>query len=309
MKRSVLIIFIIILLFAGIAFMLYPTLSDYWNVLHQSSATVDYANTVNAFEDGMFDEMWDRAVEYNKQLYEKSCGKYVADPIPYDSVLNVTDNGMMAYIDIPKINVHLPLYHTVEEGVLQSNAGHVETSSLPVGGENTHCVISGHTGLPSARLFTDLERIVVGDTFTINTLGVVLTYEVDQIVVVNPWESDELRIFSGKDYCTLLTCTPYGVNSHRLLVRGHRIETTEEVAAAVLNVELVYRKTAEPFFIAVGVAVLIIIIAIILVVIRLIVNRKRKKNEKHTQSACVDNKPCVEEASDAQASNVGKESE
>lgn len=172
-----------------------------------------------------------------------------------------------------------------------------------------HCVISGHTGLPSARLFTDLERIVVGDTFTINTLGVVLTYEVDQIVVVNPWESDELRIFSGKDYCTLLTFTPYGVNSHRLLVRGHRIETTEEVAAAVLNVELVYRKTAEPFFIAVGVAVLIIIIAIILVVIRLIVNRKRKKNEKRAQETCADNKSRAGDASDAQESSDGKESE
>ena len=285
MKRPVVIVLIAVFLLAGMAFILYPTLSDYWNKLHQSSSIVDYAKAVNAFEDDTFDEMWEMAVRYNEQVYDRSRGFYVEDPIEYDSVLNVTENGMMAYIDIPKINVHLPIFHTVEEGVLQSNAGHVESSSLPVGGENSHCVISGHTGLPSARLFTDLDMIHEGDVFTINTLGVILTYEVDQVIIVLPWELDELRIVPGMDYCTLITCTPYGVNSHRLLIRGHRIETTvEQKEEAEKTVEQAYKKTVEPFYIAVGVVAVIVLVIIIFIVVRVAVNRSAAKKAKNTEA-------------------------
>ena len=233
MKKVLIVIAVVVILLAGLGLILYPTLSDYYNRLHRSGAIVDYAETIKAFDDDQYNEMWNRAVRYNEQLYGRTRGIEPSeeDCIEYDSVLNVTDNGMMAYIDIPKIKCHLPLYHGTDEGTLLSNAGHIDTSSLPVGGVNTHCVISGHTGLPSAKLFTNLETMQVGDTFMLTTLGEILTYEVDQVLVVLPWEVSSLKIEPGQDYCTLVTCTPYGVNSHRLLVRGERIAYETAVSA------------------------------------------------------------------------------
>ena len=231
MRRHLGTIFIVLILLAGLSLLLYPTASDYWNRLHQSAAIVEYAEKVNALDNETFQAMWDEAVHYNELLYESHRGVDIEEMPDYYSVLDVTGDGMMSFIDIPKINCHLPIYHGTDEGVLQSNTGHLETSSLPVGGISTHCVLSGHRGLPSARLFTDLDQIVEGDTFTLTTLGVVLTYEVDQILVVLPQEVNSIGITPGEDYCTLVTCTPYGVNSHRLLIRGHRVETPEEETA------------------------------------------------------------------------------
>ncbi len=272
---------IIAILLTGIGFILYPTLSDYWNKFQQSRAVVEYSKTVKAFDDDVYRDMWQKAVKYNEQLYKRVFGKPVEDePVAYSSVLNVTEAGMMAYIDIPKIKVHLPIMHTVDEGVLQSNVGHMELSSLPVGGENTHCVLSGHTGLPSARLLTDLEMIRVNDIFTITVLGEILTYQVDQILVVNPWEADDIRIIEGGDYCTLVTCTPYGVNSHRLLVRGKRIETTKETIEVVKKIEETEKIKTEPFFIVLFIAGLIILVVIIITVISFIISRRKAKKRK-----------------------------
>lgn len=274
MKKRLTIIIVAVILIAGLAFILYPTLSDYVNKLHQSRAIVNYAEAVRSFDDEAYDEMWQQAVRYNEQLYDRSRGIFISEPIDYYSVLNVTDAGMMAVIDIPKIKVHLPIVHTVDDGALQSNVGHIETSSLPVGGENTHCVLSGHTGLPSARLLTDLEMLRLGDVFTINTLGEILTYQVDQIIVVQPWEADELRIVPGKDYCTLVTCTPYGVNSHRLLVRGRRIETTQETIEVVRAAQEPKEIVKEPLVIAIFAAVFILLAIVTLAVIRSVRNRE-----------------------------------
>ena len=281
MKKYLTALIVVVILLAGLAFILYPTLSDYYNRVHQSGAIVDYADKINAFDSDTFNGMWDEAVRYNEQLYDRTRGVEPApgEEIAYDSVLNVTESGMMAYIDIPSIGCHLPLYHGTDEGILQSNAGHVETSSLPVGGENTHCVISGHTGLPSARLLTDLDAVHEGDVFMINTLGVVLTYRVDQVIVVLPKETEHLAIVPGEDYCTIVTCTPYGVNSHRLLVRGTRIPTTETEIEEVTAVREAHKKTTEPFFIALGVAALIIIVIIVLIAVKAIRNKKKKNAE------------------------------
>ena len=155
----------------------------------------------------------------------------------YEKLLDVAGNGVMAYIEIPKINVHLPVYHGTEEVILQVAIGHLDWTSLPVGGEGTHCVLSGHRGLPSARLFTDLDKMVIGDTFILKVLDEILTYEVDQILVVEPQDTAALQIEQGQDLCTLVTCTPYGINSHRLLIRGHRIANAEEVKVIRVSAE------------------------------------------------------------------------
>ena len=282
MKKALIIIVVVLILSAGLGLILYPTLSDYYNRIHRSGAIVEYAQTINAFDDDEFDRMWDTAVRYNEQLYNMTRGiePKPEERIDYNSVLNVTQNGMMAYIDIPKIKCHLPLYHGTDEGTLQSNAGHIDTSSLPVGGENTHCVISGHTGLPSAKLFTNLETLQIGDTFMLTTLGEILTYQVDQVLVVLPWEADALQIVPGKDFCTLVTCTPYGVNSHRLLVRGHRIPTTRIIEEEVYTFqETQERDLRTPLFIAIGV-VLLIVVAVLVILMVLVIRRMIANNRE-----------------------------
>lgn len=281
MKKTLVIIIVSVILLAGLGLILYPTLSDYYNRIHRSGAIVDYANAINAFDSEEFDNMWEDAVRYNRQLYDRTRGMEPKpeDELHYEDMLNITDNGMMAYIDIPKINCHLPLYHGTDEGTLQSNAGHIETSSLPVGGVNTHCVISGHTGLPSAKLFTNLEIMQPGDTFMLSTLGVILTYRVDQVLVVLPWEADALQIVPGEDYCTLVTCTPYGVNSHRLLVRGTRIETTRIIEEEVFTFqEKQERDLKTPFIIACGVALVVLLMVLALVIVRKIMANNREES-------------------------------
>ncbi len=229
-KGSLSTIFLFLIFFVGLSLLLYPTVADYWNSLHQSQAVVEYAEQVANLDDELYDQLLQAARDYNEKLRSKE-NRYrmtEEDTAEYEALLNLTGNGIMGYIEIPSIDVSLPIYHGVEDSVLQIAIGHVEWSSLPIGGKGTHAVVSGHRGLPSARLFTDLDKLVVGDTFVIRVLDETVTYEVDQILIVLPEEIDALQIDPEADLCTLVTCTPYGVNTHRMLVRGHRIENAEE---------------------------------------------------------------------------------
>ncbi len=218
----------------GLALVLYPSVSDYWNSFHQTRAIAVYSEEVSNLDDNKYDELFEAAYAYNQSLIQKKDRYIMTDEerAEYNSLLDVTGTGIIGYIDIPIIGCSLPIYHGTDEAVLQIAVGHIEGTSLPIGGEGCHSVLSGHRGLPSARLFTDLNVLTFGDTFIIQVLNQTYTYEVDQILIVLPHEMDSLAIDPTKDYCTLVTCTPYGINSHRLLVRGHRIEN-EEIAQAV----------------------------------------------------------------------------
>ena len=245
MKKSVVSTVILILVFfLGLSLVLYPSVSDYWNSLHQSRAIATYAEEVSGLDPGRYEQLWAEAVDYNRTLRDRDNAFLLSETqkAAYDGLLNVGGNGVMGYIEIPTIGVSLPIYHGTDEGVLQIAVGHIEWTSLPVGGESSHCVISGHRGLPSAKLFTNLDKLVVGDTFLFRVLDETLTYEVDQILIVEPQEVSALTIREGEDLCTLVTCTPYGINTHRLLVRGHRVENAEtartiRVTADAMQVE------------------------------------------------------------------------
>ncbi|MBR1554067.1 MAG: class C sortase [Oscillospiraceae bacterium] len=222
------IVFVLIFL-VGLSVMLYPSFSDWWNSHIASHSIATYQDAVAQLDNGEAERMLAQAHAYNQKLAGISSPFINFEEVSgYEDILNISGTGIMGYISIPSIKVELPVYHGTSEGVLQIAAGHLQGSSLPVGGENTHAVISGHRGLPSARLFTDLDKMTVGDTFTITVLNEVLTYEVEEILVILPTESDKLEIISGGDYVTLVTCTPYGVNSHRLLLRSKRIDTVYE---------------------------------------------------------------------------------
>lgn len=235
-KPDVTAIILVAVLVVGLSLLLYPTLSDYWNSLHQTRAIVTYTQEVAKMDTQQYDTMLQEARDYNQSLTERISGFMLGEEQQaiYTSMLNVAGDGAMGYVEIPSISCTLPIYHGTDEAVLQVAVGHLEWSSLPVGGESTHCVLSGHRGLPSAKLFTNLDKLVVGDQFLLKVLDEVLTYEVDQILIVEPEETQALAIEQGKDLCTLVTCTPYGLNTHRLLVRGHRVET--EQAAPVIHV-------------------------------------------------------------------------
>ena len=228
---------LVLIFLAGIALLAYPTFSDWWNDLHQSRAIAGYVEKVSDMSDEKNHAMWEAAQAYNKKLLAKSGDRFVLtdeEKEAYNKVLDVTGTGIMGYVNIPKIAVSLPIYHGTDSAVLEIAVGHIEGSSLPVGGKGTHCVISGHRGLPSAKLFTDIDQLKEGDTFQLQVLNRTLTYEVDQIRIVLPDQLEDLAIDPDKDYCTLVTCTPYGVNTHRLLVRGHRIreEQTDFMVSA-----------------------------------------------------------------------------
>lgn len=214
----------------GVVMMAYPTFSDWWNDMHQSRAIAGYVEQVSDMSRQNSDALWTAARAYNEKLLKKSGDRFLLtdeEKAAYERTLNVTGTGIMGYVNIPKIGIELPIYHGTDPAVLEIAIGHIEGSSLPVGGKGTHCVISGHRGLPSAKLFTDLDQLQEGDTFQLQVLNRTLVYEVDQIRIVLPDELSDLAIDPDKDYCTLVTCTPYGVNTHRLLVRGHRIEASE----------------------------------------------------------------------------------
>ena len=235
-KRDFSTVILILVFLVGLSLLLYPSVSDYWNSFHQSRAIASYAEQVANIDNDIYAQLWEDARAYNQTLVGKENRFQITDEEreTYESLLNVGGNGIIGYIEIAKIGCSLPIYHGTDEGVLQIAVGHIEGTSLPTGGESTHCVVSGHRGLPSAKLFSNLDQLAVGDVFLLRVLDETLTYQVDQILVVEPEDMEPLAIFPGEDYCTLVTCTPYGINSHRLLVRGTRIETEE--AAAVVHV-------------------------------------------------------------------------
>ena len=229
MKKHLSTIFLVLVLFLGVAILLYPTVSDYWNSFHQSRAIASYIEEIESVDPAVYEAEWARAREYNAALTEKANRFLLSEEeyAEYESMLNLTGSGIMGYIEIPKISCSLPIYHGTDEAVLQIAVGHIEGTSLPTGDIGTHAVLSGHRGLPSAKLFTDLDQMELGDLFVIRVMDQVMTYEVDQVLIVLPEEMDALAIDPEQDYCTLVTCTPYGINSHRLLVRGRRTENQE----------------------------------------------------------------------------------
>lgn len=224
--NSISTIILIIILLVGFSVMLYPTVSDWWNSKVQSRAVASYNEAVAQMNDGATERFLSEAQEYNRKLTGLYAPFTDYDSIDgYNEILNISGTGIMGYISIPVIKSEFPIYHGTSAEVLNIAAGHLQGSSFPVGGADTHAVISAHRGLPTAKLFTDLDKLVVGDIFTITILDRVYTYEVEEILIVKPEEIDKLAIIPGKDYVTLMTCTPYGVNTHRLLVRSHRIDT------------------------------------------------------------------------------------
>lgn len=272
-KSSFVTAILIAALLAGALLLLYPTVSDYWNSFHQSRAIASYAEQVADLDDTTYDQIWTDARAYNETL-DNSTSRFVMTEEQkkiYEALLNIADNGVMGYIEIPKIKCNLPIYHGTDEAVLQIAIGHVQGSSLPAGGESTHCVLSGHRGLPSAKLFSDLDQLTEGDVFLLRVLDETLTYEVDQIRTVLPDELDDLAIEEGKEYCTLVTCTPYGINSHRLLVRGHRVEN--QASASTIRVTADAMQI-EPLLIAPLVAVPMLLVLLVMV---LIPHRTKKK--------------------------------
>lgn len=232
MKKHLAAVFLSAIFLAGAFLLLYPSVSDYWNTLRHAQAIAEYSDAAGELPSGIHDDLWADAENWNKKLSESGWSLALPEEelAQYESLLDPTGNGMMGYIEIPRIDCSLPICHGSNEKALQTFIGHIPGSSLPVGGENTHCVLSGHRGLPSSKLFTDLDQLVVGDIFQLNILGKTLTYEIDQILTVLPEDVSALEIQNGEDLCTLVTCTPYGVNTHRLLVRGHRIENPESVS-------------------------------------------------------------------------------
>ena len=267
--------FLVLLLLAGVSLLLYPSLSDYWNSMHQTRAIASYAETVSQLDTAQYDEMWKAAQNYNRSLAQRETAFALTgeQKAAYESLLDVSGLGVMGYIEIPEIDCSLPIYHGTEESVLQVAVGHLEWSNLPVGGEGTHCVLSGHRGLPSAKLFTNLDKLAVGDTFLLRVLDEVLTYEVDQILIVEPEQVDALGIMPGEDYCTLVTCTPYGINTHRLLVRGHRVENTPEAARMHVTADA---TQFDPLLVA---PVLAIPVLLLLLMILLVPKQRRKSRE------------------------------
>lgn len=234
-KKGKLSTLILVLIFvAGLALLIYPSAANYWNSLHQTKAINSYVETLSEMSAEDFSAVWKRVDAYNKGITGRNniFIPTAEESAEYSLLLDVGGTGIMGYIDIPCIAVTLPVYHTTNSSVLQVAAGHLEWTSLPGGGEGTHCVLSGHRGLPSAKLFTNLDKMEIGDIFNLNILDRTVTYEVDRILIVEPDETDELFIREGEDLCTLVTCTPYGINTHRILVRGHRIEN-EQAASAV----------------------------------------------------------------------------
>lgn len=272
MKKHLSTIALVLVLLTGLSLLLYPTFADVWNSMHQSRAIASYADTVAGLDGISYDSVWAAAREYNASLLERLNRFFLTDEerAHYETLLNVTDSGVMGYIEIAKLDVRLPIYHGTDEGVLQVAIGHIEGTSLPVGGRGTHAVLSGHRGLPSARLFTDIDQLVEGDLFQLFILDEVLTYQVDQILTVLPEDVSALEIEEDKDLCTLVTCTPYGVNSHRLLVRGHRVATPEEEKTIHITNGA---RQIERAYVALAVAVPL---ALIMLIVLLIASRRNR---------------------------------
>ena len=258
----------------GLGLILYPSAADWWNSFHQSRAVAAYAQKVANLDSSDYERILADAEAYNNNLAANGIDWAMSEEEieAYEKELDITGNGIMGYISIPKIHVQLPIYHGIDDAVLQIAIGHLAETSLPVGGESSHCVVSGHRGLPSAKLFTDIDKLVEGDTWTVNVLNKTLTYEVDQIRVVEPTDLSNLQIEQGKDYFTLVTCTPYGINTHRLLIRGHRVDNAQGEANVIADALQI-----EPVFIAPFVAIPFILILLIVMLISTEYTRRKKK--------------------------------
>ena len=263
MKRDKVGIILVLMLFIGVCVLLYPALSQYWNSKTQTRAVENYQQILQSIQPKDYSAYFEQAEAYNAKLAEMN------NPLTdhrnagdYNSLLNVGGSGVMGYVTIQKLSVELPLYHGISQEVLNVACGHLEGTSLPIGGENTHSVLSAHRGLPHARLFTDLDKMEIGDTFTITVLNRTVTYQVDQIKVVEPDDARDIVIVPGEDYCTLLTCTPYGINSHRLLVRGTRIENAPPVLHVTSNAYRIDSLVATPMVAAPMLFVLFVVLMV-----------------------------------------------
>ena len=263
---------IVLVFLVGIGLLTYPSIANYWNSFHQTQVIMSYQETVAKMDAKDYKKILDSAKAYNKRLGQTGIQWVLSaeQKAEYNKQLKVDKSGIMGYISIPKIHVKLPIYHGTDEKILQTSIGHLEGTSLPVGGKNSHCIVSGHRGLPSAKLFTDLDRIKEGDTWTMTILNETLTYEADQIRIVEPTDLSNLQIKKGKDYCTLVTCTPYGVNTHRLLVRGHRIPNLNGDADVIADAIQI-----EPVYIAPFVAAPILLLLILMLIFR--TGKRRRK--------------------------------
>ena len=256
---------LVLIMLIGVGLLVYPTFSDWWNSFHQTRAIAGYTAAVANMDREEFDRMWAEAEAFNTYLSQKS-GRFnlsEQEIETYNSILDVTGTGIMGYIDIPSIKISLPVYHGTDEAILQIAIGHIIGTSFPIGGEGSHCAVSGHRGLQSAKLFTDIDKLQAGDKFLLQVLDRTLTYEVDQIRIVLPQELQDLEIDPYSDYCTLITCTPYGVNTHRLLVRGHRVDNDNTDATRVTADAMRF----EPVIVAPLVAAPILFILLIYVLI------------------------------------------
>ena len=272
-------ILLIVILIIGLSLLLYPTFSNWWNSMHQTRVIASYTEQVADIDNDQYDALWQEAWAYNEMLSQRGRQYELTEEeaLRYQGLLNVGGTGIMGYVEIPAIDVLLPIYHGTDEAVMQVAVGHLEWTSLPVGGQGSHCAISSHRGLPSARLFTDLDQLAEGDTFSLRILDEILTYEIDQIRIVEPHQTEDLQVVAGMDYCTLVTCTPYGVNSHRLLVRGHRIDTiiTEEARVIRVTADAVQ---IEPYLVAPIVAAPMLLLLLIALLIPK--PRKNRRNEQ-----------------------------
>ena len=263
LKKNRTTLLLVLIAVIGMGLLLYPTFSDWWNSFHQARAVSSYMEAVAGLDKEDYDKILEAADEYNQKLAKIGVQWKMTDEqkAEYAKQLNVNTTGIMGYISIPKIHIELPVYHGIEDEILQVAIGHLEGTSLPVGGPSTHCSVSGHRGLPSARLFSDLDKMVEGDTFTLTVLNRTVTYQVDQIRVVVPTDLSDLQIKKGRDYCTLVTCTPYGINTHRLLIRGHRVANAQGdalVTADAMQIEAIY---IAPFF---AIPILILLVLLLL---------------------------------------------
>ncbi len=265
-KRRTTVVLVLVLLISSLIF-LYPNISDYWNSMRQTRVIAEYQESTSTMSEDVYEDILASAQAYNEELVSLSKSKYEnGEPVDedYANQLNINDTNVMGYITIDKIDVNLPIYHGTSDSVLSIGTGHLEGSSLPIGGESTHTVITGHRGLATATLFTNLDQIEVGDVFTLTVLSQTLTYQVDQILIVDPEEVDNISIVEGEDYCTLVTCTPFGINTERILVRGTRIENIEADTSIEVTAEA---ELIEPFIVVPFIAVPILLLLLVLMII------------------------------------------
>ena len=275
MKSKIYTAALLLIFVIGVSLLLYPTVSDYWNSFTSSRAITHYSDEVANMNRELYQQILGEAQAYNQSLVGRSNSYLLSDAqkAEYERLLNIDGTGVMGYVEVPSIKVALPIYHGTEESVLQVAIGHLEWSSLPVGGASSHCVISGHRGLPSAKLFSDLDEVVEGDIFIMRVLDETFTYEVDQILIVEPQDTEALLIQEDEDLCTLVTCTPYGINTHRLLVRGHRIDNLAESNTIRITSDAMQ---IEPIIVAPIVAM-----PMILILVSMVLFGGGKKKKKH----------------------------